>query len=93
MFGQIKIVTTAGIDNKSNKFKNLQTALLQLITMCQGDTEANDKFLNRFKSNVQTVELSGGEQYLVPTHWIGEYHTKSEYDSEKEKFMAMLFLC
>ena len=60
LFGQIKIVT-AGIDNKSNKYKNLQTALLQLLTMCQGETEANDKFLNRFKSNVQTVELSGGK--------------------------------
>ena len=91
LFGQIKIVT-AGIDNKSNKYMNLQTALLQLLTMRQGDTEANDKFLTRFKSNIQTVELAGGEQYLAPLKWIGEFHTKNEFASEKERFMAMLFL-
>ena len=92
LFGQIKIVT-AGIDSKSNPYKNLQTALLQLLTMRQGETEANDKFLTHFKSNVQTVELAGGKQYLVPLKWIGEFHTKTEFDNERERFLAMLLLC
>ena len=92
LFGQIKIVT-AGIDTKSNRYKNLQTALMHLLTMRQGEIESNDKFLTRFKSNVQTVELAGGRQYLVPIKWIGEFHTNTEFEDEREKFLAMLFLC
>ena len=88
---QIKVVTS-GIDNKSNKYKNLLATLTQLFTMRQGDTEANDKFLNRFKSNVQTVELAGGQDFLVPMKWLDLYSSQQEKNEEKEKFMAMLFL-
>ena len=35
LFGQVKIVSS-GIDNKSNKYKNLHATLMQLVTMRQG---------------------------------------------------------
>ena len=92
LFGQIKTIT-AGIDNKSNKFKNLHTALLQLVTMRQGETESNDGYLTRFKSNVQTVELAGGKNYLIPMHWLKATSSDIDKEIEKQRFLAMLFLC
>ena len=91
LFDQIKI-TTAGIDNKSNKYKNLLASLMTLFTMRQGETESNDKFLTRFKSNVQTVELSGGNDFLIPLKWLDSHHSERDKFEEKQKFLAMLFL-
>ena len=88
---QIKTVS-AGIDNKSNRYKNLYGALLQLLTMRQGENESNDKYLTRFKSNIQTTELAGGKDFLSPTTWLGVYHSQQEKNDEREKFLAMMFL-
>ena len=30
----------------------------------QGETEANDNYLERFKSNIMTVELTGGKDFF-----------------------------
>ena len=32
--------------------------------MKQGETEANDNYLERFKSNIMTVELTGGKDFF-----------------------------
>ena len=55
---------TAGIDNKDNKKSMLHEALISFFTMRQGETESNNSFLNRFKSNVQNFELVGGSNFL-----------------------------
>ena len=57
---------TVGIDSKSNRYKNLLSILLNLLTMRQGEIETLDGYLQRFKSNIQTVELVGGTECLIP---------------------------
>ena len=51
---------SAGIDTNSNKYDNLIEQVLTVFTMRQRDNESNDEYLNRFKSNLQTLELAGG---------------------------------
>ena len=60
--------------------------------MKQWETEPNEKYLNRFKSNVQTVELSGGTEFLIPKKWLNVYASTQDKEEEKEKFLAMMFL-
>ena len=45
----------------------LHKTLMFFFTMRQGESESNDLFLNRFKSNVQNLELVGGRKFLYIT--------------------------
>ena len=60
---EIKIVIS-GIDLKANPSLTLHEALLTLYKMKQGETKANDNYLERFKSNIMTVELIGGKDFF-----------------------------
>ena len=82
---------TVGIDSKSNRYKNLLSILLNLLTMRQGEIETLDGYLQRFKSNIQTVELVGGTECLIPA-FTGLAPAEAK-DVKKEKFMAIMFLC
>ena len=49
-----------GIDSKSDPRLTLHKALSELYHLRQGETESDDRFLERFKSTVTTVELAQG---------------------------------
>ena len=85
----------AGIDNKDNKISMLYEALMSFFTMRQEETESNDSFLNRFKSNVQTLELVRGSNVLYSTGHLGSrdgINTTDIYKkNNREKFLAICF--
>ena len=86
---------TAGINNKDNKQYVLHKALLLLYAMRQGDTELNNSYFTRFKSNVQNLELVGGANFFFSDkHGIysGEALNEIEKEQAKEKFLAMCFI-
>lgn len=60
---QVKLAT-AGIDERANQYENMCQVLLTFLTMRQGETESNDDYLERFKSNAETVKLTGGKELL-----------------------------
>ena len=61
---------TSRIDNKNNTQFILHEALLSFFTMRQGETESNNSFLNRFKSNVHNLELVGGSNFMYSTEHV-----------------------
>ena len=58
----------SGINSKANTRMTLVKAITSLINTKQGATESDDKFLTRFKSSVNTVELAGGNIIFFPTN-------------------------
>ena len=57
---------TAGIDNKSYPEMTILDAIGQLFETKQGENESNDRFLERFKSSVNTLELAQGKYVFCP---------------------------
>ena len=49
---------TSGVDSKIDVIFIEHEALLIFITMRQGQSESNDKYLKRFRSNYITLKLS-----------------------------------
>ena len=88
---QLKLATS-GIDNTTNKYDNLIETILTLFTMRQGDTESNDSFLKRFKSNVQSFELAGGEHLFHGEKLEGKLTDDKEKKEASERFKAVLFV-
>ena len=43
----------------------MHSAMMSFILMKQHDNKANDAYLTRFKSMVQTLKIAGGEHVLV----------------------------
>ena len=58
---------TSGIDKIADPRATLIQSLAILFKMKQGNTEANDNFLDRFKANVATVMLASGENIYAPS--------------------------
>ena len=54
----------SGIDLKVNPRLTLHKAVSTLYKMKQGEIEENDIYLERFKSNIMTVELTGGKDFF-----------------------------
>ena len=75
---------------------NLIDSIATLFAMKQGDTEPNDSFLERFKSNVNTVDLSHGKYVFCPITLIKPADlacaTEEEKKKECEKMKAVLML-
>lgn len=86
---------TSGIDVKANKHVVLHDKLLQFLTMRQGATESNDNYLKRYNSNLQTLELAGGEHiFCSPQLTDKSIDTMSddEIKEEEDKFKAVCLL-
>ena len=81
---QLKLVTS-GIDKTTDKYGNLIKTIMTLFTMRQGDTESNDGFLRRFKSNVQSFELAGGEHLFHGEKLEGTLTTDKEKKEASER--------
>ena len=61
---EIKIAIS-GIDLKTNPRLTLHETVSTLYKMKEGETEAKNNYLERFKSNNMTVELTGGKVFSV----------------------------
>ena len=61
---QIQSVTS-GVDVKSNAHVVLYDAMSALFNMRQQADESNDRYTERFKANVQTVDLAKGGHTFV----------------------------
>lgn len=86
---------SAGIDNTCNKYENLLSALHMFINMHQGQTESNDDYLRRFKSNLESLIMAGGGHFFyscVISSIEKHLATKKEIEAEEECFKAMCFL-
>ena len=84
---------TSGIDNRDNKQFMLHKSLISFFTIRQGEIESNNSFLNRFKSNVQNLELVGGSNFLYIIEHLelsdGEVVTDADRKKAREKFLAI----
>ena len=86
---------TAGIDAKAEPRSTLIDSLFGIFKMRQGATESNDCYIERFKSNVSTVELSRGANVFCCTELMdkaGSSPTPDEISAESDRFKAMLLL-
>ncbi len=86
---QVKLAT-AGIDVRANQYENMRQVLLTFLNMRQGETESNDDYLERFKSNAETVKLTGGKSYFGSGTLMNTLTpTDDELAESDEKFRAM----
>ena len=86
---------TSGIDAKAEPRSTLIDSLFGIFKMRQGPTEANDTFLERYKSNIGVVELSFGDYIFCCTKVmvkVATVPTDDEITIEKDRFKAMLLL-
>ena len=63
--------------------------------MKQGDTEANDNYLERFKSNIMTVELTGSKRFFCSKGIMTKNNddpTDGEIKTEEDKMQAIFLL-
>ena len=89
---RIKLVTS-GLDAKSNKYDNIYEAVIAFLTMRQGETESNSDYLERFKSNSETVRLMCGNNFFVSAEVLGKnFYTDEERDDSNERLKAMIMI-
>ena len=79
---KIKLIT-AGLDSKSNKYDNVYEVMMTFLTMRQGETESNSDYLERFKSNAETVKLMCGLDFFVSREIIGQKMQRNQLRSLK----------
>ena len=85
----------SGIDLKANPRLTLHEAVSTLYKMKQGETEANDNYLEIFKSNIMTVELTGGKDCFCSKGIMTKGNndpTDDEIKAEEDKMQAILLL-
>ena len=86
---------TAGIDDKANPYVSLHNALGTLYKMNQGEHEPNDRYLERFKTNVIATELTYGSHIFYSAEIAGKTRDEAsaeEIRAEEEKSKAVLLL-
>ena len=86
---------TSGVDIKANVRVTLFEAIQTLFSMRQGQFESNDSYLERFNSNVKTLEMAQGKHVLCANELMdkeSDLPTAQEIRNEEEKFKAILFL-
>ena len=63
--------------------------------MKQGETEANDNYLERFKSNIMTAELTSGKDFFCSKGSMTKDNddpTDDEIKTEEDKMQTVLLL-
>ena len=88
-----KIVS--GVDVKANPQQTMFDALMALVNMKQQQSESNDHYMERFMSNVHTLEMARGG-HIFCTHELvrcedGQDPTDQQY-AEEERFKAAIFI-
>ena len=86
----------SGIDDKVNPYLTLHEAISTLYKMKQGQTESNEHYLERFKANVNTVELAKGDHIFCSDELLlrayGDKPSDTEIEAEKDRSKAVLLL-
>ena len=72
---KIKTIT-AGVDSKANPVLILHEHILSLLTMLQGITESEDKYLKIFNSRYKFLELAGGGHIIFSPKILGKTHSR-----------------
>jgi len=89
-------LASSGIDGRGNKHKILIDSMLKFLNICQNERESNDEFLRRFKTEAQTLSLTGGDHIFysptISTAVNKDDPTDEERLSEVEKFKALVLL-
>ena len=86
-------LTTAGIDNKSNKYDNLRKVLRHFLNMRQYETESNDDYVTRFNANAETLKLTAGLGFFASPIIMGKSNpTDDKLLADDEKFRAMCLI-
>ena len=90
-----KIVS--GVDVKANAHQTMYEVLTALLNMRQQQNESNDHYMERFKSNVNTLEMAKGghifcSHELVSTDEDAVDPTDHQIVEEEEKFKAAILL-
>ena len=86
-------MAVAGLDDKANKYDTVYTALMIVITMRQGETEANDDYLTRFKANWETMMIIGGKHFFVSREIVGtQFYSNEQAEQSNEALRAMIFI-
>ena len=71
-------------------------SMVLTLDLKQSEVEPNDRYLERFKSNVNTIELAHGEYIFCPTSFVKPVDpnniTAAEKKIECEKMKAALLL-
>ena len=86
---------TLGVNVKANVRVTLLNAIQTLLSMRRGQFESNDSFLERFNSNIRTLEMAQGKNILCAMDLMEKATDKpmaQEIRNEEEKFKAILFL-
>ena len=81
----------SGINNKVNPHITLHEAVGNVCRMKQYPGEANDHYLERFKSHIHTVELAKGGYIFCSNELIGDSPTNQDIQVEKEKIKPYCF--
>ena len=86
----------SGIDDKVNSHLTLHEAVAALYKMKQGQSESNEHYLERFKANINTVELAKGDHIFSSDELLlrayGDKPTDRQIEDEKERSKAILLL-
>ena len=88
-------IAISGIDLKANSRLTLHEAVSTLYKMKQDETEANDNYIERFKSNIMTIELTGGKDFFCSKGIMtkdNDNPTDDEIKIEEDKMQAILLL-
>ena len=83
------------IDLKANPRLTLHEAVSTVYKMKQGETETIYNYLERFKSNIMTVELTGGKDFFCSKGIMtndDDDPTDDEIKAEEDKMKAILLL-
>ena len=85
---------TSGVDVKANDRVTLLDAIQTLFSMRQVKFELNDSYLERFNSNIKTVEMAQGKHIFCATDLMEkatDKPTSQEIRNKGEKFKGILF--
>ena len=89
--------STSGIDSTSDPRLTLHKSLAELYKLKQGESEANDKYLERFQSCINTVELTQGKPIFCIESMVTANDeviglTNEERATEEQRSKAILLL-
>ena len=88
---EIKIAIS-GIELNVNPKLTLHEAVSTLYKIKQGEPEVNDNYLERFKSNIMNVKLTGGKDFFCSKGVMTKDNddpTDDEIKTEEDKIQAI----
>ena len=89
-------LTTAGLDERANKYSNYVKAVRQAFTVKQRENETNDAYRKRFDSQVLTLDLVGGNHVMSSPDIMRNIKTNTlsaaDIIAEEQRTKAMMLI-